>query len=282
MVGPFSGIAAKLGGRFLGVAPSVSLNTIFWIAGSLGEAVVIALLLYRRFWRTFPVFLIYSIWSIVGSVAAYVILYRFSSAYVTDYIVEKIVDSTLMFGVLVELGWSVLRPLRASLPRYTLPVVAGLILALGAAIWFIAGVPAAAKVSHGVLGHLQQTSSVLSVLIFLGLAGGSQLLSIGWQDRELQIATGLGFYSLVSLVVAVLQAHQTTWSQYTNWNELVVASSLCSLLYWVVSFSRKEAERRQFTPQMQSFLLAMAGAARSTRMALEDSSPPKRRNQKPM
>ncbi len=268
----------------MGVVLVVSLNTVFWIAGSVGEAVVIALLLYRRFWRTFPIFLIYSSWSILGSIAAYVILYRFSSSYVTGYIVEKIVDSALMFGVLVELGWSVLRPLRASLPRYTLLVIAGLILALGAAIWFIAGVPAAAHVSRevGVLGHLQQTFSILSVLVFLVLAGGSQLLSIGWRDRELQIATGLGFYSLVSLVVAVLQAHQTTWSQYTNWNEFVVASSLCSLLYWVVSFARKEAERRPFTPQMQSFLLAVAGTARTTRVALEDSSPPKQRNRKPM
>ena len=32
------------------------------------------------------------------------------------------------------------------------------------------------------------------------------------------------------------------------------------------------AERREFTPQMQSMLLAVAGAARNTRIALDDSS----------
>jgi hypothetical protein len=43
------------------------------------------------------------------------------------------------------------------------------------------------------------------------------------------------------------------------------------LLYWLVSFAQKEAERREFTPQMQNFLLAMGGAAHSTRVALTES-----------
>lgn len=262
----------------------MSLDTILWISGSVGEAAVIALLVYRRFWRTFPVFLLYSIWTLLGSIAAYVILHRYTAAYVTDYIVEMIVDSVLMFGVLVELGWSVLRPLRASLPRTALLGVAGLILALGALIWPFAGIPMAAHLSRevGILGHLQQTSSILSVLVFLALAGFSQLLSIGWRHRELQIATGLGFISLVGLAVAMLHTHQTTWAQYKNLNDFAVASYLCSLSYWVVCFSHKEAERKEFTPKMQSFLLAVAGSARTTRLVLEDSSPHKQRNREPM
>jgi hypothetical protein len=113
--------------------------------------------------------------------------------------------------------------------------------------------------------------SILRILFFLVLAAGSQLLSIGWRDRELQVATGLGFYSLVSVTVVVLEAHETTESQVYHLNQLIVAGFLCSLLYWLVSFAQKEAERREFTPQMQNFLLAVAGAARSTRVALTDS-----------
>jgi hypothetical protein len=47
---------------------------------------------------------------------------------------------------------------------------------------------------------------------------------------------------------------------------------VCSLAYWGVCFITKEAERREFTPQMQSLLLAMAGAARNTRIALTESA----------
>jgi hypothetical protein len=43
------------------------------------------------------------------------------------------------------------------------------------------------------------------------------------------------------------------------------------LLYWTVSFAQKEAERREFTPQMRGFLLAAAGAARANRIALTES-----------
>ena len=125
--------------------------------------------------------------------------------------------------------------------------------------------------------RLLQTTAILRILFFLVLAGCSQLLSIGWRSRELQIATGLGFYSLVSLGVAMLHTHQTMGPLYRHLNQVEVASYLCSLLYWVFSFAQKEAERREFSPQMQNLLLAVAGAARSTRMALTDSTSDKER-----
>ncbi len=263
---------------------AVNLGVIFLFSCSIAEAAVIGLLLYRRLWRTLPFFFAYNVWTLIGDGGGYAIFHSSPKLYTTTYIAVMTVDSVLEFGVLVELGWSALRPLRASLPRSALVAVAGLILALGAVIWPFAAIPAAANRSLeiGILGRLQQTFSILRVLVFVALAAGSQLLSIGWRDRELQIATGLGFTSLAGLAVAILHTHQATWAQYRNAYDFVVASSLCCMFYWVVCFSRKEAERREFTPQMQNFLLAMAGAARTTRQALEDSSPRKARKQKPM
>ena len=260
----------------------MNLNTILWLAGSLAEAVVIGLLLYRRLWRTFPAFLIYNVWTLVGSVGAYAIFRDYRAEYLTTYTVALVVDSVLLFTVLLELAWSTLRPLRSSLPRIVPWVIGALILALGAVIWPFAAFPGAAELSRetAALMRMQQTFSILRVLVFVVLAAGSQLLSIGWRDRELQIATGLGFYSLVGLAVAMLHMHQTTRMQYSHWDRVVVASYICSMLYWVVCFSQQEAERREFTPKMQSFLLAVAGAARTTRVALADSAPPIARKQK--
>jgi hypothetical protein len=42
-------------------------------------------------------------------------------------------------------------------------------------------------------------------------------------------------------------------------------------MYWVFCFAQKEPERREFSPQMQSMLLAVAGAARTTRLAMTDA-----------
>jgi hypothetical protein len=244
-----------------------------WIAGLVVEGAIVALLLYRRAWRTLPVFCALCAWGLLSDAGNYVVQRYFAENYTTVYLVETIVDSILEFGVLVELAWSVLRPIRASLSRKTLVVVAIIIVAAGAAIWPFAGLhklglypPAWQN-----LVHMQQTASILRVLFFLVLAGFSQLLSIGWRDRELQVATGLGFYSIISLAVTVLHSHQGMGQQYRNLNQYESAGYLLSVLYWVFAFATKEAERREFTPQMQSFLLAMAGTARSTRIGLSES-----------
>jgi len=258
---------------------TVSLDNTLWIAGMVAEAAVIGLLLYRRAWRTFPVFCGYVVWGLVSDIGDFAIQ-RFSpSSYTTTYLVGLILDSALQFGVLVEIAWSVLRPMRASLPRIALLVVAVLILAAGAAVWPFSGIHNLASLppQWRTLVHVQQTASILRILLFLALAGCSQLLSIGWRDRELQVATGLGFYSLVSLAVEILHSHQGMGQEYRYLNQLVVASYVCSLLYWVFSFATKEVERREFTPQMQGFLLAVAGTARTTRMALVDSAAAKSR-----
>jgi hypothetical protein len=104
------------------------------------------------------------------------------------------------------------------------------------------------------------------------------LLSIGWRNRELQVATGLGFYSIVALAVSVLHTHQFVGAQYHWLDEMEDAGYLCALAYWVFSFATREAERRAFTPQMATFLLAVAGNARATRISLADSPTNDRRD----
>ncbi len=252
----------------------VNLEYAIFLAAFLTEVVVIGLLFYRRIWRALPVFCSYCVWDLSSNIAIYAIRKYAPASYFQAYATQTVLDSALMFCVLVELAWSVLRPLRASLARRSLLVVAVLILLAGAAIWPFAALPGLAHVTSAkvlTLVQLQQTISILRVLVFLLFAAGSQFLSIGWRDRELQIATGLGLLSLVSLTVTMLHSHLTTASRFHYLDEVVVTSYVCCLLYWAVSFAQKEAERRAFTPQMQSMLLAVAGAARSTRVALDGS-----------
>jgi hypothetical protein len=257
----------------------MSLDNAFWLVGVLVEAAVVGLLVYRRIWRTLPVFCFYCAWDLFSSISAYAVLRFFPSHYLSAYLAETVVDSALEFLVLVELAWSILRPYRASLPRGASVVVAGLVGVLGAAVWPFAVIPGFGNLppQWHLLMHMQQTASILRVLLFLVLAGSSQLLAIGWRNRELQVITGLGFYSLVSLVVATMHTHQTKGTDYNRMVQIVVVSYLCSLVYWVFCFSQKEAERQAFSPQMQRALLAVAGGARSARVALEDSTQANRR-----
>jgi hypothetical protein len=254
-----------------------SINNWIWLASVLTELLVLVLLFYRRVWRTLPIFCTYCVWDLSANLAMMWIA-RFAPGLAFHFeLVATIADSVFLFCVLVELAWSVLRPLRASLSRSSLVLVALLILVAGAAIWPFAALHGIVSSREGLLYmQLQQTTAILRILFFLILAGGSQLLSIGWRDRELQVATGLGLYSIVSLTVAVMQTHQTTVAQYFSLTVAASASNVGCLLYWAYSFAQQEAARREFTPQMQSFLLAIAGAARSSRIDLENSTGKKR------
>ena len=258
----------------------MSLDNALWFAYIAIESALVGLLLYRRVWRTLPTFCLYCIWDILSNVAALLITRHYPLAvYFKVYFVQTIVDSILQFSVLVELAWSLLRPLRASLPRKTLIVLAVLILLAGAAVWPFSAVPGLTHVSKQahLLLQLQQTTSILRILFFLFLAAGSSFLSISWRDRELQVATGLGFVSLFGFTAVMLHAHETTASQFQYLNQVLVASYLFCLSYWVYCFLQQEAQRREFTPQMQNFLLTVAGAAHSSRVTLNESRSEKAR-----
>ena len=178
----------------------------------------------------------------------------------------------MIFALLVEVAWSVLRPIRKSLPKFSWVGIAVLVAVGGLILWPIAGFVAPDNLNSAGMNffRMQQTPAILRAVFFLALAAFSQVLSIGWRDRELQIATGLGFYSIISLAVTILHIHQEAGTQQYLWLDRVGGCQLsAALTYWVYSFATRPAERREFSPQMQSMLLAVAGAARNTRIALD-------------
>ncbi len=250
------------------------MESTLWVAGEVVSAAVVGLMLYRHLWRKFPLFFAYVVWIFLADLIAYTAILINRSLYTPAYLVLSFVDSALLLGVLIELAWSILRPLRASLARSALIPLIGVVLAVGAAVWPFASLPSltGTTAKTQLIVHLLQTVSILQIIFLLVLIGSSQLLSIGWRDRELQVATGLGFYSFANIGIAALQRHQASYAQVRVLNEVEIVAFLCTLLYWIVCFAQKEAERREFTPQMQSFLLSVAGAAHSTRVALTDKA----------
>ena len=252
----------------------MSLDMALWLATLGMEIAVITLLFLRRVSRLLPIFTVYLIWAVLSDVVMMLIRQRYPAAFTQAFVIEMCVDSVLQFAVLVEVAWSVLSPLRPSLPRGALFAIAGFILLAGLAAWPIAGfsqhltLPA----PWPLMIRLQQTFAILRIFYFLILAAFSQLLSIGWRNRELQVATGLGFYSLASLAVSLMHSYHETIVHFHFVEQILMASYFLSLLYWAFSFMQKEVLRQEFDPRMQSFLLTVSGAARAGRIALKDSS----------
>jgi hypothetical protein len=251
----------------------VTLDTGLSLAGIVWEAAVLIFLVRRQVYKILPLFCTYIAWTFASDIASSLIFSLAHDSYYHYYLVEMTVDSLLQFTVLVELAWSVLRPIRSSLPRATLYVLALLIAIAGLAIWPLVAqtVPLKLTAQGALLFRLQETFAILRIVCFLVMASFSQLLSIGWRDRELQVATGLGVYSIVSLLVLLLHSHQQ-WANltYHQVDFAVIISYLGTLSYWVFSFAAKEQKRKEFSPQMQQFLLLMSGGVRAGRIALSD------------
>jgi hypothetical protein len=247
--------------------------------GIAAEAALILLLIRVRAFRALPAFFIYICWSLLSDLVLWKLQTLPTSAYYRVYEAQMAVDTAMMFAVLVELAWSVLLPLRSSLPKHAWVGIAVLIFVAGAVVWPIAGValPTHFNAEGQFFVRLQQVPAILRVVFFFTMAGFSQVIGIGWRNRELQIATGFGFYSILSLAVTVLHTHQMVGPQYHWLDELGAAGYLCALTYWVYAFATKEAERQNFSPQMANFLLLIGGTAKASRVALADFSVPKSR-----
>jgi hypothetical protein len=252
------------------------------------QAALIGVLVFRGILKKLPLFSSYVIWLFVIPGAIAIVSKHLSSqhSYEHIFLAASIFDTCFMLCVLVELSMSVLSPIRSALSRWTIPGIAMLLALVLAVIWPFTkprGYGDLVSVSQYIV-HFDIATSVLRIIFFLGLAACSQLLSLGWRDRELQVATGLGFYSFVTLSVSLLQMNlgtaSSTMDRYHFLNQMNVGGYLLCAVYWVVSFAQKVPERREFTPQMENFLLALAGTASSTRLSMGDRNSPKRKSKK--
>lgn len=248
------------------------MESVLLAAGITAEALVIALLAWRRVYRRLPVFCAYIVWGLLSDCAMPLLQAHFPSTYVRWYLLEMSLDSVLQYCVLVELGWSVLRPLHAMPPRRVLPAVALGVLLAGVAVWPFTMEPglAGTRWDYELIIRLSEAFSMLRVVFFLALAVASHWLTVGWRNRELQVATGLGVYSLVSLAGSLIHKHQTVSTDAYHWVEMAISASyFVSLLYWIVSFAQKEPPPRALPEGAQEVLAGMAATAREQRAAVE-------------
>jgi len=232
------------------------------------EAALLLLLAWRLAFKKQPAFFAWILWSLGTDLATTLIgqsniAFQISEAQIA-------LDSLFIFAVLVETTWSVLRPLHSLLPRRSWLIIVGIITIVGAILWPFARLTLPANLNHdgALFFQMQQTFAFLRVIYFVLLAASSQPLAMNWRNRELQIASGMGIYSLVSLAVNVLHLHQTVGPTYHLLDLVAVTSYLGSLAYWVLAFAEKEQERQDFSPQIANVLLFLGGVTQRDRQAL--------------
>jgi hypothetical protein len=231
------------------------------LLGIVAEVALVCVLLWRRTLKTLPVFTAYVIWGSISDVLVVALRYLGNPHGLHVWVVDTVVDSLFQYCVLIELAWSIVRPLQRSLPRGFLAGISTLIAAVALLAWPFSAVQSSPAYPRELLlaCQFQRSFAVVRIVFFLLLAASSQLLRIGWRDRELQIASGLGFYSLVSLAGSMLHSHQAFALHYYYVDVAIGWSYLLSLSFWIFSFAHQEAPRQEMTDEMQRIIIGVAG-----------------------
>jgi hypothetical protein len=236
------------------------------LIGLVAEIALLVILLARRQYVSYPVFTFYIAFNVLTDIGLEAVMAV--SPHVGQSVGFLLLPLQYMIdlGVLFEVAWHVLRPVQPSLPPGTIRVFVGLVV-----IAMLGGTLLAWEFRHGgnqisdIKRPLDLTVGFLRMLIFAVTAGFAQVLGIGWKNKELQLASALSFYSAVDLIVSLAARNSTGFDAYEPIRGLAYVLELGFLIY---AFTTKDVGRREFSPQMEQFLVTLAARARVARTAL--------------
>jgi hypothetical protein len=239
----------------------------FTALGIIAEIGLLIALIVRRQFKIFPIFTLYVAFNLLSdlSVGTLVVLYSLHVGYTVAFGLLPL-QYLLELAVLLEITWNVLRPVHASLPQGTIRVfVSAVVLALLGGIFLAWHFGNTGNKIQDIKVPLDLMVGLLRMLIFVATAGFAQLLGVGWKNKVLQLATALSFYSAVSLIVSLVERYSGRSKELDG---LVSVAFTLELAFLVWVFTTKEVRRREFSPQMEQFLVTLAGRAKLARTAL--------------
>ncbi len=220
-----------------------SIDLTLWLAGILMETVLLGLVIWKRAYRSLPVFACYLIWCLLSD-AGMAVANQFPNAYLPATLVNITVDALLQLAILAELGREVVRHNRVSPPSR---VVIGLLTAVAVVLagslnkWTI---PTHLPILDMLYVVLMQLLAILRVVFLLTLVWWSSLQGLRWPTRERRIVTGLGFYIIATLSVAILHTHNMVGMEYHWLDQLLVGAYLWTLSYWILATTTNVADTR--------------------------------------
>lgn len=253
------------------------LDTAFEILSVAAETSLLAILAARRLYRIFPVFSLYVFWQLISDLGLLYIMSQahgwFPQHFIATYYSSLAIADVLELGILLEIAANVLSPAGQSLRKKILYFFLGAIIVIGIGAMFAAVYANNAAFSHrSAFIVMDTTAAILRLIIFLLLAAFAQVLGLSWKNHVLQLASGLAFLSIVMLVSQIAQSRLHSGaefsSQYHFWGEVEAAGYLCTLSFWCYAFLKKEAPRKEFSPQMARILVSISGTAQRQRAAL--------------
>ena len=246
-----------------------TLDLFFWAAGLLGHLILLVVLYLRGNAKTFPVFTGLIASRIAQTVALYAV-YRFGTHadYFYVYLTFAFFEVVLQLGVLYEIASIVFRPLGAWAPdvrRKLCLLVVGSFSIASVLAWLAS--PPTERFGQTIFVKGNLFAAVLLSAVFVVVTSVSTRVGLAWRSHVLQLAQGLGIYSIATFIVEAADAYFGLPTRadghrvYHFVQHCRIAIYLCCLGYWIVSLYRKEVPRHSITPEMRNRLFDLRNAA---------------------
>ncbi len=234
---------------------------LFWVAGLAAHIVLLFVLLNRHRAGMFPAFTTLIAVNILNSLVLYqVAVHGSKHAYFVAYFAFAILDLVLQLSVTYELARHVFCPTGT----WARDIRNGfLFLALGSVAIALALACLPSPPEKTILGMLLDRgnlfSSALQCELLVGMIAFSSTAGLPWNTHVARIAQGLGFFSLVELLVEAghnILVRNTT--AYADMTYLRMSTYLLCVSYWIVMLwlpapapqeLPEEARRQLFTLQ---------------------------------
>lgn len=199
-----------------------------WFLGLFLQALLIGVLLFKKTWRTFPVFAGYTAFSLLESLVAWAV-YKNQTAYHSTYVVGE--------SVLIILGLALVREIfdhlfaaHAGLRKvatllFRVVVVILVLLAAGAVIY------AKGPIAKTVL-IVEEAGKIIRVGLIMLLFLFSSAFGLRWRQHVFGVALGLGMTTVGSLLAITIVPHVSTAMAWRLDLAQVLASDL-ALLVWM-------------------------------------------------
>ena len=220
-----------------------SIDLTLWLAGIGMEALLLGLVIWKRVYRSLPIFSGFFFWCLLSD-GGMAVAVRFPNAYLQATLVNISVDALFQLAILAELGRAVVRHNRVTPPsRIAIALLTVLALVLAGSLnkWVI---PTQLPVADILYLVLMQLFAILRVVLLLTLVWWSSLQGLHWPSRELRILTGLSVYIMSTLCVAILHSRNMGGMEYHWLDQLLVAIYLWTLAYWIFASTTSVVEQQ--------------------------------------
>ncbi len=236
-----------------------SLDDILWAAGFLAYIGLFSVLLIQQRWKEFPVFT-----TLVGfDTALTVALFLFYAhgsrlIYARLYWSAAIVDFALQLALVSEIARILLRPtgtwVRDARNQFLLWGGAGIACAALLA-WAVSPPGLSSKEVWQVRGSLF-TSLVICELVLV-MALSATRLGLGWRSHVMALGQGLGVWAIVAVAVDSAQSFLGAKQSFATLDHVRIGVYCAVLGYWIVQFWRPEPVRREISPEMREYIVAL-------------------------